>query len=153
MCVVDEGEFVAKKEMDQLNLQYNQLCDNYKAVKGELEATQEENRKLKEQLKQSNFGFDSIKDTNSKICFFYRFAVIAGFHVAVEYCKKKHTCAEGWVKLGEPSPFGSNESPTWTHQQRHCLQIWASILNCIKNLKTVDSHVILNIEPFDNVAE
>ncbi|XP_056131358.1 uncharacterized protein LOC130108456 isoform X2 [Lampris incognitus] len=66
----DEGEFVAKKETDQLNLPYNQLRDDYEAVKRELEATQEENRKLKEQLKQSNFGFDSIKDTNSKICFF-----------------------------------------------------------------------------------
>ncbi len=60
-----------KKEMDQLNLQCHQLHDDYEAVKRELEATQEENKKLKEQLKQPNFGFDSIKDMNSTICFFF----------------------------------------------------------------------------------
>ena len=56
--------------MHQLNLQYNQLRDDYEALKRELYATQEENKHLKEQLKQSKFGFDSIKDTNAKIFFF-----------------------------------------------------------------------------------
>ena len=46
-CVVDEGEFVPKKEMDQLNLRYNQHRDEYQAVKRDLEATQEENKILK----------------------------------------------------------------------------------------------------------
>ncbi len=59
-----------KKEMDQLNLQRHQLRDDYEAVRRDLEATQEENKKLKEQLKQSNFGFDSMKDMNSKMCCF-----------------------------------------------------------------------------------
>jgi hypothetical protein len=61
---------VSRKEMHQLNLQYNQLRDDYEALKRELYATQEENKHLKEQLKQSKFGFDSIKDTNAKIFFF-----------------------------------------------------------------------------------
>lgn len=56
--------------MDQLTLQYNQLSDDYKALKSELDATQEENKHLKEQLKQSKFGFDSKKDTNAKIILF-----------------------------------------------------------------------------------
>ncbi|CAL8370471.1 unnamed protein product [Boreogadus saida] len=60
----DECKFVSRKEMHQLNLQYNQLCDDYEALKRELYATQEENKHLKEQLKQSKFGFDSIKDTS-----------------------------------------------------------------------------------------
>lgn len=52
-------------------------------MKGELDATQEENTKLKDQLKQSNFGFDSVKDRGcSFILFFYWFTVIVGFHVA-----------------------------------------------------------------------
>ncbi|XP_056441150.1 uncharacterized protein LOC130378406 isoform X2 [Gadus chalcogrammus] len=66
----DECKFVSRKEMHQLNLQYNQLRDDYEALKRELYATQEENKHLKEQLKQSKFGFDSIKDTNAKIIFF-----------------------------------------------------------------------------------
>ena len=49
-------------------------------------------------------------------------------------------------------PFGSIESKTWTHQQRSCLQIWASILNCIKNIKRLDTPAVLNSETFDNVA-
>ena len=51
-------------------LRYNQLSDDYKALKSELYATQEENKHLKEQLKQSKFGFASIKDTNTKLIFF-----------------------------------------------------------------------------------
>ena len=79
--------------MHQLNLQYNQLCDDYEALKRELYATQEENKHLKEQLKQSKFGFDSIKDTNAKIFFFTCFTIITNGYVAAGYCKKKHTCA------------------------------------------------------------
>lgn len=56
--------------MHQLNLQYNQLHDDYEALKRELYATQDEHKHLKEQLKQSKFGFDSIKDTNAKFIFF-----------------------------------------------------------------------------------
>ena len=56
--------------MHQLNLQYNQLRDDYKALKSELYATQKENKHLKEKLKQSKFGFDSKKDTNAKIILF-----------------------------------------------------------------------------------
>ncbi|CAL8241402.1 unnamed protein product, partial [Gadus morhua 'NCC'] len=52
----DECKFVSRKEMHQLNLQYNQLRDDYEALKRELYATQEENKHLKEQLKQSKFG-------------------------------------------------------------------------------------------------
>ena len=53
-----------------------QLRDDYEALKRELYATQEESKHLKDQLKQSKFGFDSIKDTNAKQYFFYRFTVI-----------------------------------------------------------------------------
>ncbi|XP_056465381.1 uncharacterized protein LOC130404589 isoform X1 [Gadus chalcogrammus] len=53
--------------MHQLNLQYNQLRDDYEALKSELYATQEETKHLKEQLKQSKFGFDSIKDIKDDI--------------------------------------------------------------------------------------
>ncbi|XP_049906622.1 uncharacterized protein LOC126394074 isoform X5 [Epinephelus moara] len=89
----DERKFVSRKEMHQLNLQYNQLRDDYEALKRELYATQEENKHLKEQLKQSKFGFDSTKDTNAKIIFFNWFTVITNVYVAAGYCKKKHTCA------------------------------------------------------------
>ena len=50
-----------QQEMDQLTLQYKQLCDDYEAVKTEPEATQNENQRLTEHFKQSSFGFDSLK--------------------------------------------------------------------------------------------
>ena len=66
---------------------------DYKALKSEVNATQIKNKHLKEQLKQSKFGFDSIKDTNVKIIFFHWFTVITCVYVAAGHCKKKHTCA------------------------------------------------------------
>ncbi|GLD45885.1 uncharacterized protein AKAME5_000032700 [Lates japonicus] len=61
-----ECDLVPRKHMDALILQYNQLLDQYKALKHELEATQEENKQLKEQLGRSNFRFDSIKNEGYK---------------------------------------------------------------------------------------
>ncbi|CAJ1081179.1 uncharacterized protein LOC126394074 isoform X7 [Xyrichtys novacula] len=49
-------ESVSRKEIHQLNLQYNQFCDDYEALKRELHATQEENQHLGEQLKKSYLG-------------------------------------------------------------------------------------------------
>lgn len=60
-----ECDLVPRKQMDALILQY-QLLDQYKALKHELEATQEENKQLKEQLGRSNFRFDSIKNEGYK---------------------------------------------------------------------------------------
>lgn len=56
--------------MDQLKLQYTQLRHDWQALKTELEATKEENVKLKEQLRKSKFGFHSIKDSDFKVNFF-----------------------------------------------------------------------------------
>lgn len=56
--------------MDALILQYNQLLNNYGALKQELKATREENKQLREKLGRPNFGFDSIKDEDSKVQFY-----------------------------------------------------------------------------------
>ena len=137
--------------MHQLKLQYNQLRDDYEALKRELYATQEENKHLKEQLKQSKFGFDSIKDTNAKIFFFTGLQSLQMVMWLLDIVKRSTLVLKGglsWenhlllvlmkVRLGLTN--------------RPCLQIWASILNCIKNTKRLDTHVVLNSETFDNVA-
>ncbi|KAJ8353167.1 hypothetical protein SKAU_G00207340 [Synaphobranchus kaupii] len=65
-----EEVFVPKERLDQLKLEYKRLSDDYKAVKRECEAVQAKNKKLKKHLNHSKFGFNSIKCSNTKICFF-----------------------------------------------------------------------------------
>ncbi|CAM4733184.1 unnamed protein product [Leuciscus chuanchicus] len=51
-----------------LETKYRELREDYSSLKRELEAVQEENQQLKEKLKKSKFGFNSISD--SALCFF-----------------------------------------------------------------------------------
>ena len=101
LYVVDDRVLMLQKEMDQLKVQYNQLRHHhhhhlrFKALKTELDATKEENLKLKEQLQKSKFGFDSIKDSDFKVNFFTGIQTVQVFICLLNIVQRSLCLSEG----------------------------------------------------------
>lgn len=68
MCVCVSPCLEENPPEKPLEQQYRELLEDYSALKKQLEAVQEENCRLKDELKKSRFGFDSISHT--ALCFF-----------------------------------------------------------------------------------
>lgn len=80
--------FLPKKDLDQINLHYHQILNDYMDLKRELEAVKSENQQLRDLPKLYKFGFDLLKYTAH--CFFYRIAVYLGLLVALQFLNKPH---------------------------------------------------------------